>query len=101
MAGGICHELNQPLQYISGASEILLMDISDNAQLNDMLCNIRQQVDRMARITRKLMSITRYKTRAYVGGQKIIDIERSSCLGNEKRSKSAALVHRAFFKQLP
>jgi len=27
MAGGICHEMNQPMQVVSGYSELLLMDM--------------------------------------------------------------------------
>ena len=29
MAGAICHEMNQPMQIISGLSELLLMNTSD------------------------------------------------------------------------
>lgn len=78
MAGSICHELNQPLQYISGASEIIIMDMPDDEQFNDTIYKIKKQVDRMGKITRQLMGITKYKTRDYVGGSKIIDIDKAS-----------------------
>jgi hypothetical protein len=39
---------------------------------------IKSQVDRMGAITKKLMGITSYKTREYVGGRQIIDIDKAS-----------------------
>jgi len=78
MSGSVCHELNQPLQYVSGATEILLMDLPSEDPLCEALQKIKSQVDRMGSITKKLMGITSYKTREYVGGRQIIDIDRAS-----------------------
>ncbi len=78
MSGSICHELNQPLQYISGSSELLIMDMTEEDPLFDTINKIKNQVDRMGHITKKLMGITRYKTRDYIDGRKIIDIDKSS-----------------------
>ena len=78
MSGSVCHELNQPLQYISGSVEILLMDMTESDQQYASLRKIKSQIDRMGSITRKLMGITSYKTREYVGGRKIIDIDKAS-----------------------
>jgi len=77
MSGSVCHELNQPLQYISGSIEILLMDTLENDPLFASLSKIKSQIDRMGSITRKLMGITSYKTREYVSGRNIIDIDKS------------------------
>ncbi len=77
IAGAICHEMNQPMQAISGHSELLLMDISeDNSQFNDIKA-IKEQVGRMGDITRKLMRIARYETKDYLKG-KIVDIDKAS-----------------------
>jgi len=78
MSGSICHELNQPLQYISGASEILLMDLKKDDPVFEMIAKVKTQVERMGTITKKLMSITNYQTREYVGGRNIIDIDKAS-----------------------
>ena len=78
MSGSICHELNQPLQYVSGASELMIMDMSKDNPVYDTLCKLKSQVDRMGTITRKLMGLTRYQTMEYVGGRKIIDINNAS-----------------------
>lgn len=76
MAGAACHELNQPMQTISGYSELLLMDISENNPLYRNIKTIKEQIDRMGKITRKLMRITKYKTREYLN-RKIIDIDQA------------------------
>jgi PAS domain S-box-containing protein len=75
LAGGVCHELNQPLQAISGYSEILMMRIEEDDPLFDNLMSIKGQIDRMRDITKKLMSITRHETTDYFEN-KIIDLER-------------------------
>jgi len=77
MAGAVCHDLNQPLMAVSGYSEILLMNTPEDNPQYSSIRNIQEQVDRMGKITRKLMKITRYKTRDYLQG-KIIDLDKSS-----------------------
>ncbi len=78
MAGASCHELNQPIQVISGRSELLLMRVAEDDPLRKHMCVIKQQVDRMAEITRKLHNITRYEACDYIRGVKIIDIDKAS-----------------------
>jgi PAS domain S-box-containing protein len=75
MAGAICHELNQPLQTIIGYSSLLktIEDVNEK----DIL-SIRDQATRLGEITRRLSSITHYKTKAYAGNMKIVDIWKSS-----------------------
>ena len=76
-AGAVCHEINQPLMCILGYSELLLDEITpDNAQYENLM-EIKTQVERLGEITRKLMSVTRYKTKPYLKGN-IIDIEKAS-----------------------
>jgi CheY-like chemotaxis protein len=77
MAGAVCHDLNQPLMAVSGFSEILLMNTPEDNPQYPNIRNIQEQVERMGKITRKLMNITRYKTRDYLQG-KIIDLDKSS-----------------------
>jgi phosphoserine phosphatase RsbU/P len=77
MTGAICHELSQPMQAISGNSELILMKIQENNPLYRNIKAIKEQVDRMGNITRKLKQVTRYKTKDYING-KIIDIDRAS-----------------------
>lgn len=88
-AGGICHELNQPLQIVTGYAEIMEMaNGRSDTEKADIVRKIRQEVKRMAEITRKLSNITAYRTKAYTGGTRIIDLSRSSDKGTHNRDES-------------
>ena len=77
-AGAVCHELNQPMMAISGYSELLLLKQAEDNPLYESLTKIIEQIERMGQITQKLMKITRYETKSYGKGKKIIDLEKSS-----------------------
>lgn len=79
IAGTICHEMNQPMQIISGYSEFLLMTSSENDGIYGKLDTINKQVHRMSSITRKLMMLKDdYETQDYLGFSRIIDIHKDS-----------------------
>ncbi len=78
MAGAICHEMNQPMQIISGLSELLTMSVSENDPVKEKIKIINEQVGRMAAITKKLMTIEDYETQDYAGVSRIVDINKSS-----------------------
>jgi PAS domain S-box-containing protein len=78
MAGGICHEMNQPLQIISGLTDLMMMRMPADNPLQPRFGAIKQAVDRLAAITKRLMGITQYETKPYAGETKIVDIDRSS-----------------------
>lgn len=77
-AGGVCHELNQPLQAIMGTVQLQLMDLDPAQPLHATLSDIDRHARRIGEITRKLMQITRYRTRPYLDGVQILDIEGST-----------------------
>lgn len=58
-AGGVCHSLNQPLQYVLGAVQILMLDMSPEDKMFRSLDTIREKVEQMGIITRKLAEVTR------------------------------------------
>jgi C4-dicarboxylate-specific signal transduction histidine kinase len=78
MAGAVCHELNQPLQGISSYAESLLRDWPPGSSGYDRIKAILDLTGRMGGITRKLMTITRYETKDYLKGVRIIDIDRAA-----------------------
>jgi len=78
MAGGICHDLNQPMQVVSGYSELLLMDIEKDNSAYPYVKMIKEQIGEMGSITRKLMRITKYETHDYIEGSRIIDIDKAA-----------------------
>ncbi len=57
-AGGVCHSLNQPLQYVLGAVQILLMDMSPDDKMFMSLDTIREKVEQMGIMTRRLAEVT-------------------------------------------
>jgi len=76
LAGAVCHELNQPLQVLSGHTALMLSGTDKNDPLCQRAETMKGQIDRMAQTTLKLMNITRYKTKDYQE-EKIFDIEQS------------------------
>ncbi len=78
LAGTICHEFNQPLQIISGSAELLLLKTAEDASGRDQAEIIVEQALRLGAINSKLMKITRYKKKHYIGNSTIIDLEKAS-----------------------
>lgn len=76
MAGAVCHELNQPMTVVSVNTEIISEDL-DKSQILSKIDVIKREIRKMGKITRKLMHITRYETREYLDGKKILDIDKS------------------------
>ena len=58
-AAEVCHKLNQPLQYVMGTVQFLLMDMSTEDKLFERLDMVRQKAEMMGDITRKLTTLTR------------------------------------------
>lgn len=77
MARAVCHELNQPLQTILGNLEIVMLDDIDEKTLSKRTKLIKEQVERMGKMTQKLINIASYETKDMPQG-KVIDIEKSS-----------------------
>ena len=75
IAGAVCHELNQPLQAILGCSELIALDRDSGKKVvKKRLDEIIKQIGRIGKITKKVSSITQYKTVKYIGDVKIFDI---------------------------
>ncbi len=77
-AGAICHELNQPMMAISGNAELLMATMGPDDPHYNRIVKIKDQVERLGAITRKLMGITRYETRRYTNGEQIVDLVKST-----------------------
>lgn len=75
MSGTVCHELNQPLQYIAGSCQILLMDLEKGSPSYNRVVKMKEQIDRLGELTKKLMEMNRMETRDYVGGSQIIALK--------------------------
>ncbi|HEY6556438.1 MAG TPA: PAS domain S-box protein [Polyangiaceae bacterium] len=78
LAGAAAHELNQPLTSVIGYAELLRRNLQTNKQLHNAATVILGESERMAEIVRKIGKITKYETKSYVGGAKILDLEKAS-----------------------
>ncbi|OPZ20345.1 MAG: His Kinase A (phospho-acceptor) domain protein [candidate division BRC1 bacterium ADurb.BinA364] len=85
-AGAACHELNQPLQAIIGYCSLTEPSMDKDSIVFRNLKIIESQINRIAEITHKLQGISRYMTREYLEGRKIIDLDRSGGPNFEKIS---------------
>jgi PAS domain S-box-containing protein len=88
LAGTAAHELNQPLTSMMAYAELLLRQSepdSTGAKTAEVLI---REAERMAEIVRKIGKITRYETTAYVGQQKIFDLDRAADASSDPGAKS-------------
>lgn len=81
LSGAVCHEMNQPLMSIQGYFDLLTMDIAPDSLMHKRIPKIQAQIERLTRITKKLMEISRYETKDYLH-EKIVDLEKSSKNGD-------------------
>ncbi len=87
LSGAAAHELNQPLTSILGYLELLrrvernLMEAQPEnpsvASLHNAAEVIGQEAERMAEVVRKIGQVTEFETREYVGGARIMDLDRA------------------------
>jgi len=78
LAGAAAHELNQPLTSVMGYAQMLLRKLGSDSPHHRVVETILTESERMAAIVRQLGSLTRYKTKTYVGGAQIIDLDGSA-----------------------
>jgi len=78
MAGGVAHNLNQPLMIITNLLEDVLSELSPDDRLYDKLQRINDQIKKLNMITKKIVGVKKYKAVDYVGGEKIVDLDEIS-----------------------
>ena len=86
MAGATAHELNQPLQVVSGIAWMMRDKLKkdDPNYLNAE--KIYEEVERMGNIARKISAISSYKVKKYVGETRIIDIDKAAGTSNNHKN---------------
>ena len=76
-AGAVCHEITQPLMILTGQIDLMLLDTENEVITENQLLNLRKQLERLGRMSQKMMKITRVETKPYLD-REIIDIDASS-----------------------
>ncbi len=94
MAGATAHELNQPLQVISGIAWMMLSKLKKDDPNYKNAEKICAEVERMSNIAGKISSISSYKVKNYVGETRIIDIEKAASPSKKSRFNGKAASSR-------
>lgn len=78
MAGGVSHKINQPLMIINNLLDEVLSETRKEDPRRLKLEMLRNQLTKLNEIAEKIRGIEKYVTMEYVGGVKIVDIDRSA-----------------------
>jgi len=77
-AGGVAHEMSQPLTAVMGNLELLLMRLPSGDPVRATIQRVFENGERAVALLRKLQRIESYELKEYPGTAGILDIERSS-----------------------
>lgn len=78
LAGAAAHELNQPLTSIIGYAQLIERQSAADASHLRAVRVILSEAERMAGIVKKIGKITKYETTDYVGGARMLDLDRAA-----------------------
>ncbi len=78
MAGAAAHELNQPLQVVTGLAWMILERTAPQSPQYELAQKLQMEVERMIKIGQKISQISSYKVKKYVGKTRIIDIDKAA-----------------------
>jgi PAS domain S-box-containing protein len=78
LAGAAAHELNQPLTSIMGYAQLIERQSAQEAPHLRAVRVILAEAERMAGIVKKIGKITKYETTDYVGGARMLDLDRAA-----------------------
>ena len=78
LAGAASHEINQPLTVIIKGLEQLIKRLQNGEPEPELAQMILDNARRLAEISEKLGQITRYASKDYVAGKRILDLDEAS-----------------------
>jgi PAS domain S-box-containing protein len=78
MAGGVAHRLNQPLTIINNLLDEVLSNLQPHDANYQKALTMRAQIKKLNEIAKKISGIRKYESMDYVGGIKIVDIDKAS-----------------------
>ena len=56
----LCHEMNQPLQVISGFSDLIKLNLMGNSSIQKDIRQIRDQINKASIINKKIATVAKY-----------------------------------------
>ncbi len=78
LAGGVAHELNQPLTIVISTAELLARRDPAKEDLQPYLQQMVQSALRMSDIVQKLEKATSFRSKPYAAGISIVDLDQST-----------------------
>jgi len=69
----VCHSINQPMQVLTSALDMIEEDIK-----HDLIPDAMESSNEIGNITRKLQGICKYQTKEHIDGSEILDIDGST-----------------------
>lgn len=78
MAGGVAHNMNQPLMIINNLLNDVLSELSHEDRNYDKLKRVNEQLEKLNKIAKKIGAARKYMPMDYVWGEKIVDIDKTS-----------------------
>jgi len=82
-ASGAAHEINQPLQVITGQLQMVLMELEANDPKREKLERAFGETARVTTILSKMRNVQKYATSPYPGGTRILDLDAASRADDE------------------
>lgn len=78
LAGGVSHQINQPLTIINNLINDIQNEVDRDHVAYPKIIFLQEQVKSLNAIVKKVGNIKKYASMDYVGGLKIVDIDRAS-----------------------
>jgi PAS domain S-box-containing protein len=78
MAGGVAHQLNQPLTIMNQLLDQVLPTLSPRYPNHKKIVAIHAQLKKVNEIAKKINNIRKYESMEYVAGHKIVDIDKAA-----------------------
>ncbi|MBN2244843.1 MAG: PAS domain-containing protein [Candidatus Aminicenantes bacterium] len=82
MAGGIAHNLNQPLMILNNLLEEISCGLKPEDHIFFKIKRMSDQINKLNLIAKKIGTIAKYEAMDYVGGETIVDIDKASLTNN-------------------
>jgi PAS domain S-box-containing protein len=78
MAGGVAHRLNQPLTIMNNLLSEIVADLDPKDRNYRKIMQMQEQTMKFNQIAKMIGAIKKYEAIDYVGGEKIVDIDKAS-----------------------
>jgi signal transduction histidine kinase len=102
LAGGVAHEINNPLMVILGRTELMLMDEAHDPETQRNLETIRVETERIAQIVQGLLTFSRKSRQDKIEPINVNDVlERTLMLGEHQLAVGNVRVIKDLARSLP